>query len=49
MFSLRIEATGSHVPYKSLSWDHAASTPDTLLPVSRHRLNSSRANNAARF
>src|SRR4030095_14368588 len=35
--SLRIEATGSHVPHKSLSWAHAVFMPVTTRPVSRHR------------
>ena len=34
--SLRIEATGSHVPHKSLSWAHAVFVPVTTRAVSRH-------------
>jgi len=34
--SLRIEATGSHVPHKSLSWAHAVFMPVTTRAVSRH-------------
>ena len=29
-FSLRIGATGSHVPPRSLNWSHAASMPDAV-------------------
>ena len=34
--SLHIEATGSHVPHKSLSWAHAVFMPVTTRAVSRH-------------
>ena len=39
-FSLDIQATGSHVPKKSLKQRHATSTPDTTQPISRHPLGS---------
>ncbi len=37
-FSLCIEATGSHVPHKSLDHAHATFMPDAAQPVSRHLL-----------
>ncbi len=39
-FSLRIEATGSHVPHESLNRAHATFMPDAAQPVSRHLLDS---------
>jgi len=39
-FSLNIQATGSHVPQKSLKQRHATSTPDTTQPIDRHPLDS---------
>jgi hypothetical protein len=41
--SLNIEATGSHVPYSSPSYRHAAYTPDAARPVVRRLPCSSRA------
>ena len=38
--SLRIEATGSHVPHTSLRWAHAVFMPVTTRAVSRHRPSS---------
>jgi hypothetical protein len=43
-FSLYIEATGSHVPHKSLNQVDATFMPDTAWTVSWFRPNSSRAN-----
>ncbi len=43
-FSLRVEATGSHVPHKSLDHAHATFMPDATQPVGRFLLGSSRAN-----
>ena len=43
-FSLRIGATGSHVPHKSLNQGHAALMPDAACAVSRHLTDLSRVN-----
>ena len=43
-FSLRIGATGSHVPHKSLSQVHAALMPDAVWTVNRHLPDLSRVN-----
>ena len=40
-FSLTIEATGSHVPHKSLTQIHAIFTPEAAQAVSRFPLNLS--------
>lgn len=42
--SLNIKATGSHVPYTSLTKVHALYTPDAIQPVNRFPLNLSQAN-----
>jgi len=47
--SLRIRATGSHVPHESLIQVHAAFMPDAIQSVDRCPLDLSRANHPARF
>jgi len=48
-FSLRIEATGSHVPHKGLVEVHATSMPDATQAGCRLLLDLSRANDTSRF
>src|ERR1700679_2019954 len=48
-FSLRIAATGSYVPHRSLCWRHATFMPDARQPISRHRLSLSRSIHTLRF
>ena len=44
--SLRIGATGSHVPHKSLKQGHAAFMPDAIWAIDRYLPDFSRANEA---
>lgn len=48
-FSLRIKATGSHVPHKGLVQVHATSVPDVVQAGYRLLLDLSRANDSSRF
>jgi hypothetical protein len=48
-FSLRIEATGSHVPHKGLVSVHATSMPDVAQASCRLLLDWSRSNDSSRF
>jgi hypothetical protein len=48
-FSLRIEATGSHVPHKGLVQVHATSMPDVAQAGCRLLLDLSRSNDSSRF
>src|SRR5918999_4308558 len=48
-FSLLIEATGSHVPHKSLDQGHAISMPDVAQAVNRYPLSFSWSSASPQF